>query len=226
MTEGLLHHHPGMLGKAGRSETLDNRAEQRGWYLQVEHGQRGPAESFRYAHESGRVREVPTDVGHALPQTLQGSLIDRRGAQSSSDRLRHAPSEILIGPVLSGNPDDWTVQQPAPIELIERHKGHLARQISTDTERDERISRSWALLIVRHRDSRPPSLRFRSTSLRPVKGAPRKSDSGSALWITRQSTRRWADYLRARRRTVRYVRGFRLPSGTYSRSYRSSGCSG
>jgi hypothetical protein len=47
-------------------------------------------------------------------------------------------------------------------------------------------------------------------------------DSGSALWITRQSTRRWADYLRARRRTVRCVRGFRLPSGmgTYSRSHR------
>src|SRR5665811_1086767 len=99
MTEGLLHHHPGMLGETSRGETLDNHAEQRGWDLQVEHRQGRDSKSFRDGSIGGRVRKVTADVAHPLPQTLKGSLIDLSVAERSRHRLGGASPEILIGPV-------------------------------------------------------------------------------------------------------------------------------
>src|SRR5450631_851995 len=73
--------------------------------------------------------------------------------------------KVLIGPVLRGDADDRTVQQAAALELIERHKGHLARQIPADTERDKGIGHLRALVVLRHWHSWHPVSGFSRSSL-------------------------------------------------------------
>src|SRR3954466_12239626 len=52
-------------------------------------------------------------------------------------------AQVLVGPVGDGDAEDRALQQPAPLEPVERPEGHHPREVTTDAEDDEDVRRGF-----------------------------------------------------------------------------------
>ena len=153
VTEGLLHDHPRVLRQSGRGETFHDRTEQGRRDLQVEDRRRCVADGFRDRRERHRVFEVAADIGHAGAEPVEDVGVGLGLSERRRDRLRRAPAQIVVGPALGCDAHDRAGQQLASLELVQRYERHLVRKVAGDSERNENVSRLWALCAARHEPS-------------------------------------------------------------------------
>ncbi len=138
VAEGLLDHHPRVLGQTGLGEPLDRHPEEGGRDLQIE--DRGPR-SLDVGGEAlvgVGLGEVALDVGEAFRQAVEDlrvGLLPGRGL----DRLAGVLTKVLLRPVVEGDADDRAVEQAPGLEPVERVEGHHLGQIAGDAEADEDV---------------------------------------------------------------------------------------
>ena len=120
-------------------EPLDDPAEQERRDLEVEDGLLGVRDRLGDALVRRRVAEVARDVGEAVGQPLEDVLVERLAG--ADDRLPCALDELVDGPVVDRHADDRAVEQPAPLEPVQRPERHHLRQVACDPEDHEDIGR-------------------------------------------------------------------------------------
>ncbi len=144
VAERLLDDHPRVGGEAGLGQALDDLAEQERRDLQVEDRVLGAFDCVRHPAVGGGVAEVALDVGEPLGQPREHLRIDL--LSGALDALPRVVAQVLDRPVVDGHADDRAVQEPPPLEPVERPEGHHLRQIAGDAEHDEHVRR--LLLVV------------------------------------------------------------------------------
>ncbi len=85
------------------------------------------------------VAEVALDVGETIGKAVEHVVVD--GLTGVFDALARMLPEMIDGPVIHGHAEHRTVEQPAPLEAIERAKGHHLGEIPGDAEGDEYVGR-------------------------------------------------------------------------------------
>ena len=136
--ERLLDHDTGVLGEPGAREALDDRPEQEGRDLQVEHGAARPLDRCAHALVGGVVTEVARDVAEPTRQASKRLLVELLAG--SDDGGPRSIDELVDAPVVDGNSDDGTVEQLALLEPVQRAERHDLRQVPRDPEDHEDIA--------------------------------------------------------------------------------------
>ena len=139
VAERLLDHDAGVLQQPGFGEPLDHGPEQERRDLEVEHRAALARERRGQALEGGGVAEVAGQVGEARGEAVEDVCLQRLAAVD--DRLPRALAQVVVAPVLNGDADDRAVEQPSPLEPVERTQRHLLREVARDAERDEHVGR-------------------------------------------------------------------------------------
>ena len=137
ISERLLHHDPPRRGQASLGQALDDRAEQEGWDLQVEHRTVGALDRLGDPLVGRRVAEVALHVRQSCREAVEDGGIDR--LPGALDRLAGALHQLVHRPVVDRNSDDRALQQPAPLEPVQRSERHHLRQVAGDPEDHEDV---------------------------------------------------------------------------------------
>ena len=141
MPERFLDHDASVFGQVGVRQAPDGHLEERGGDLQVEHRMPRLAEGLGEPLVGGGVGEVSSDVTHPGYQALERVRVDP--PRVVTDRRRHRVarvlSQVIVGPVVDGHPDDGALEPAGAFESVERDERHLPRQVAADPERDERV---------------------------------------------------------------------------------------
>ena len=143
MAEGLLDHHPGVLGQPGLAEAVDHRGEERRRDLEVEDRALGLADRLADPLEGGGVGVVALDVGEALGEALEDVLVGT--ADGGADRVVGVPAQLLVVPVVDRDADDRAVELAAGLQPVERPEGHFLRQVAADPEDRQHVGRGAVL---------------------------------------------------------------------------------
>ena len=153
MTEGLLHDHPPGLRQPGRGQSPDHRSEQERRNLQVEDraggltAAEGCRDRTRHALIGGGVGEVAAHVGQACGEAVEHVRVQR--LTGAFDARARVLAQMLERPIVARDAHDRTLQQPAPLQSVERAKRHHLGQIAGDAEHDQHVS-GGGTLRVRH----------------------------------------------------------------------------
>ena len=139
--EGLLDGDPTVAREVGSAELLNHGAEERRRDLEIEERAADALHVGRQPGVEARIREVAAEIGHALRQTGQNSLVDDlpRGRHHRMDRIaRHGP-KVLITHVIAGDADHGHREEPPLLQVIERRKRHLVGEVAGDPEDHQRV---------------------------------------------------------------------------------------
>jgi hypothetical protein len=153
VAERLLDDDTRVLGEPRAGEAADHAAEQKGRDLEVEHGARGVAEHLGEPLVGRRVGEVAVQIGHPRGQAREDGAVERLAG--SRDRRAGMRAQVVLGPVVDGDADDRAVEQPAPLEPVQRAERHDLGEVARDPEDHEDVGRG-GVAAVRAR----PRLRF------------------------------------------------------------------
>ena len=137
--ERLLDHDARALGQARAGQAVDHHPEQRRRDLEVEDRALLPIQRSRHALEGRGLGEIAGQVGEPRREARERRLVDRLAA--GLDRRPGVRAQIVVGPIVGGDAEDRTLQQPAALEPVERSERHHPRQIATDAEDDEDVGR-------------------------------------------------------------------------------------
>jgi hypothetical protein len=139
VAEGLFDHHAPVRGQARVGQALDDRAEQERRDLEIEHGALRPTDCIADPLVGGGVGEIALDVGQALGEAVEHLRVERLAC--ALNRVAGPFAEPVDGPVVHRHSDDRAVEQPAPLEPVERAEGHDLRQIAGDPEDHKDVGR-------------------------------------------------------------------------------------
>ena len=137
-TERLLHHDPGVLGPAGRGDSLRDPAEQRGRHLQVEQDLGAGADLVRHRLVGGVVVEVPVDVAQQPEHLLGGRGLGVHVVQHQ--RGLRVVAELLQPPAALRHPDDRHVEHAPVDQADQRREGLDLGQVTGGAEDHERVN--------------------------------------------------------------------------------------
>ena len=137
--ERLLDRHSAPGREVRGTQLLDDGPEEGRRDLKVEE------RMLRALHMGGQsgveagIREVATDVGHALGEAREHGLVDRlpRCLEHCVDRVAGHLPQVGVAHVVGGNPDHRHVEQSTLLQVIQRRQGHLVGQVSGDAEDDQ-----------------------------------------------------------------------------------------
>ena len=137
-TERLLHHDPGVLGPAGRGDSLRDPAEQRGRHFQVEQDLRAGADFVRHRLVGGVVVEVPVNVAQQPEHLLGGRRLGVHVVEPQ--RGLRIGAELLQPPAALRHPDDRHVEHAPADQADQRREGLDLGQVTGGPENHERIN--------------------------------------------------------------------------------------
>ena len=136
--EGLLDHHTRVLGEACFGEPLHHATEQERRDLEVEDRVLGTLDRLADALVGARVAEVAGHIRQAPHEASEHLLVELLARRD--DRRTSPLHELLLGPVVDGDPHDRALEQLALLEPVQRPERHHLREIPRDPEDHEHIT--------------------------------------------------------------------------------------
>ena len=137
MPERLLDHDPPLRHQAGVGQALDHPAEQERRDLEVEHRSLGTLDRVGDPRIGRGIAEVALHIGQSSRKTVEDGGIDR--LPGAFDRLAGPLHQLVHRPVVDRDSDDRALQQPTPLEPVQRSKRHHLRQVTRDPEDHEDV---------------------------------------------------------------------------------------
>ena len=133
-----VRHQASALAEAARPRWRTATAESRG-RTRVRGGRRAPCATFEYSSLAVEVAADVAELGrepveHLVVEVLAGLL----------DRVAGAAAKIVVGQVLARHPEHGHVEQPAPLEPVERAERLLPGQVAGYPEDDQGVGFAFA----------------------------------------------------------------------------------
>ncbi|CKN72907.1 Uncharacterised protein [Mycobacterium tuberculosis] len=136
MAERLFHGNACALQQPHVREIFDNRREQRRRHFQVIQRPTGRANQFGQRIVELAVGDVTVQVGQPARQPVEHRIVDLFG---TTDGLASPLDQLPDGHVVTGHTQDGAVQQLVALEPIQRAEGHLAGQVTGNSEDHQQI---------------------------------------------------------------------------------------
>src|SRR5580704_7620248 len=169
--ERLLDCHPlPVRHQVGFGQAFDHDGEQRRRSLEVEHRVVVVAERLGYLRVQRVAVEVAADVAesrreppeHVVVAVLAGLL----------DRFARTAAEVLVAEVLARHSEHREVEQPAPLEPVERPERLLPGQVAGYAEDDQRVGFAFAHRLALLRFDLPRARSFLASATSSAAGLP------------------------------------------------------
>ena len=137
VAEGLLDHHPAVVGQAGGAERLHHGPEQRRRDRQVVHGRPRVPQRLGERLEGLGVAVVAVDVLEGARDALPGLVLDRRARLL--DRAAGVVQRLVAVPLREGDAHHRHGQGTAPGHGVQSRPDLLVREIAGGPEQDQGV---------------------------------------------------------------------------------------
>ena len=152
VAERLLDDNACGLGQTRLRQALDHGREQERRDLEIEDRPLRGSDRLGHSLKRARVAEVALDVREPSGEALEDRLID--GLSGALDRRARVLAKVIDRPIVHGHTQHRAVQQPAPLEAVQRAKGHDLGKVAGDAEGHEHVGlgsgrsmRSWYVSV-------------------------------------------------------------------------------
>ena len=136
-SEWLFDDQTSPFGETAIGDAGGNGGEERRRNSEVEDRMLGAPRLTSEFSKGRRVGVVASDVGHFGSETVERRLIPFLAGLSN--RVSAVIAQIVVGPSLTGDPNDWNTQTASAFESVNGREQFLLGEISGGTKHDEEV---------------------------------------------------------------------------------------